>query len=393
MQYKYDSSPYNIGPLELLIMQPTSFCNLNCTYCYIAEIARLNKARMTIETAEKAIERTMTSGLIDKKFTILWHAGEPLIIGHDWYRQVDALVQKHCKGVEVTHNFQSNATLVDDEWCDLLKSTKAQFGVSIDGPEHVHDMYRKTWSGKGTHAKVMKGVECLHRNDIPFHILVVVTKYFLNNYNEALDFFENIGATSVGFNVEELEINNKNTTMNGDMDTRQLYREFMRECYQRHMAKRIDIREVRQMVRQPQYKKMSLVQTQVNTPFRVITVGYDGGFSTFTPELHGVEIKPGERFIFGNVYENEYLDAFANPLFANVMSEIIDGYIECKKVCPFFKDCGGGTPSNKFFELGTMAGTETLCCDYRIKENITIIQDCMGLQPIVPDHPALMSAA
>ena len=59
----------------------------------------------------------------------------------------------------------------------------------------------------------------------------------------------------------------------------------------------------------------------------------------------------------------------------------------------FFDVCAGGSPGNKHFELGTMAGTETLFCDYRVKETVTILRDEMGLDPIVDDHPALMPQA
>ena len=106
-----------------------------------------------------------------------------------------------------------------------------------------------------------------------------------------------------------------------------------------------------------------------------------------------MDMGDGTKFIFGNVHENSYLDAFANPMFVRYMGDIIDGYSACSKSCAFFDVCAGGSPGNKFFELGTMAGTETLFCDYRVKETVTILRDAMGLDPIVDDHPALMPVA
>ncbi|MBT7613007.1 MAG: GRRM system radical SAM/SPASM domain protein [Alphaproteobacteria bacterium] len=387
--------PHSVGPINLLVLQPTPFCNLDCAYCYLP--SRTNKAKMPMETAEKAIIRTMESGLVSKKLSIVWHAGEPLVMPRDWYREADALVQKHCAGVEVTHNFQSNAVLVNDDWCDLFKSMKTRMGVSIDGPEHIHDAHRKTRAGKGTHKSVMKGVECLNRNDVPFHIISVVTKEFLHDYEAALDFFESLtgaGLTSVGFNVEEFEGNHEDTSMDNDTGTRHLFREFLRDCHKRHAAGRLNIREVREydkFIKQGGVRPR-LMKTQQNAPFRIITVGHDGGFSTFSPELHDMAMADGEKFVFGNVHENAILDAFANPMFVRYMSDIIDGYSACSKSCAFFDVCAGGSPGNKFFELGTMAGTETLFCDYRVKETVTILRDAMGLDPIVDDHPALIPA-
>ena len=383
--------PHSVGPLNLLVLQPTPFCNLDCAYCYLP--GRTKKDRMPLETAEKAIVRAMESGLVAKKFSIVWHAGEPLVMEKDWYREADKLVQKHCKDVEVTHNFQSNAVLVTDSWCDLFKSMNTRMGVSIDGPQHIHDAYRKTRSGKGTHKSVMKGIETLHRNDIPFHVIAVVTKDFLQDYETALDFFEEVGMTSVGFNVEEFEGNHEDTSLDHNTGTRHLFREFTRECYKRHAAGRLNIREVREYEKfVSNAGKPRLMKTQQTVPFRIITVGHDGDFSSFSPELHAMEMN-GEPFVFGNVHENAYLDAFANPMFARYMNEIIEGYSACKKSCAFFDVCAGGSPGNKQFELGTMAGTETLFCDYRVKETVTILRDEMGLDPIVDDHPALMPQA
>ncbi len=353
---------------------------------------------MQLETTEKAIMRAMESGLVADKLSIIWHAGEPLVMPQDWYREADALVRKHCGSVVVTHNFQSNAVLVTDSWCDFFKSINTRVGISIDGPENIHDVNRKTRSGKGTHKSVMKGIECLTANDVSFHVIAVVTREFLDNFEAALDYFEMLagqGMTSIGFNVEEFEGDNRGTTLDHASRTRRQFRAFMRECYRRHVSGRLSIREVRAydqfVTKSDQRPRMR--KTQQTAPFRIITVGHDGDFSTFSPELHGADMGNGQRFIFGNVHDNAYLDAFANPAFVQYMSDIIDGYGACRKTCAFFNACAGGSPGNKFFELGTMAGTETLFCDYRIKETVTVLRDEMGLEPIVADHPALMETA
>ena len=65
-----------IGPLELLVIQPTPFCNLDCSYCYLPD--RSNKRKMTHETLEKTFNWVFSSGLVRQPFTLLWHAGEPM---------------------------------------------------------------------------------------------------------------------------------------------------------------------------------------------------------------------------------------------------------------------------------------------------------------------------
>jgi len=54
---------------------------------------------------------------------------------------------------------------------------------------------------------------------------------------------------------------------------------------------------------------------------------------------------------------------------ANIIQQEIEAGIEaCRKECTYFGVCGGGSPSNKFFENGTFASTETLRCALHIQE-------------------------
>ena len=96
---------------------------------------------MPIPTAELAVVRAIESGLVTHDFCLGWHVGEPLVVGQDWYQQVDRLVRQYCADFRVKSTFQSNAVLIDDEWCDLFKATDAHVGISIDGPEHIHDAH------------------------------------------------------------------------------------------------------------------------------------------------------------------------------------------------------------------------------------------------------------
>jgi len=71
------TSAGQVGPLELLVIQPTPFCNLDCSYCYLPD--RSNKRKMTLETLEKTFNWVFSSGLVRQPFTLLWHAGEPMV--------------------------------------------------------------------------------------------------------------------------------------------------------------------------------------------------------------------------------------------------------------------------------------------------------------------------
>src|SRR5207237_1381212 len=113
----------------------------------------------------------------------------PLIIPPDYYTQIfdriNALVPPE---ITVQHHIQTNATLINQQWCDLFKKYKVRVGISIDGPQQLNDANRVTRSGKSTFDIVQKGVDFLKRNDITFHAIAVVTYESLAFAKEIFDF-------------------------------------------------------------------------------------------------------------------------------------------------------------------------------------------------------------
>src|SRR5437588_9160219 len=78
------------GPLELLVLQPTPFCNINCSYCYLPD--RQSTKRMSPAVLERSLEWVFSSGLVREPFTLLWHAGEPLVVGVGFYERASELL-------------------------------------------------------------------------------------------------------------------------------------------------------------------------------------------------------------------------------------------------------------------------------------------------------------
>ena len=61
--------------IGLLILQPTPFCNINCSYCYLPN--RDVRARMSPDVFVKILDRLTESDFIGEKISFVWHAGEP----------------------------------------------------------------------------------------------------------------------------------------------------------------------------------------------------------------------------------------------------------------------------------------------------------------------------
>src|SRR5262245_41246560 len=192
------------GPLELLVLQPTPFCNINCSYCYLPD--RQSTRRMSPDTLDQTFRWVFASGLTREPFTLLWHAGEPLVLPVSFYEAANDLLRRHnVAHVPILQSFQTNATLIDAGWCAFRRRPDVHLGVSVDGPDFLHDRHRRTRQGRGTLDRVLRGIHLLHEHGIPFQVITVLTSDSLDYPDELFDFYQANGIVSVGFNVEEIE--------------------------------------------------------------------------------------------------------------------------------------------------------------------------------------------
>ena len=120
-----------------VIMQPTTLCNLDCAYCYLPFRAR--DQRMPVEVARGGGGDVNDWAGARHRFSVIWHGGEPLAAG----REHLAALMAPFRGVE--HHIQTNATLIDDAWCDFFVEHDIRVGVSIDGAAAAHR--RSGWTG------------------------------------------------------------------------------------------------------------------------------------------------------------------------------------------------------------------------------------------------------
>ena len=357
-------------PLEvkLLVLQATPFCNIDCSYCYLPN--RDSTPRMTLPVVEAAVRNVIDGGLLGERLSIAWHAGEPLTAGIEFYRQafacIDAAVDGRCP---VQHSIQTNAMLIDQQWCDLFAARGVKVGVSVDGPAFIHDQNRKTRDGKGTHAKAMRGVACLVRNAIPFHAIAVVTAASLPHADAIFDFFLAEGFREVGFNIDELEGERRQSSLGGEHEP--AFERFLRRMLERSRASagRLRIREVDEAGKAILHGLPTVEiggrryphNAQV-VPLEIVSVDHAGNFSTFSPELIGQPRSEYGDFVFGNVLKDSLAGVFSNPHFATMYRQVMAGVERCGRECQFFELCGGGAPANKLYENGSFASTQTGYC-------------------------------
>jgi uncharacterized protein len=129
--------------LRQLVLQPTPFCNIDCRYCYLGN--RTSTARMSLQTLDFVCRDVFASPRLDEQLDVAWHGGEPLAVPLAWYREAIALMaRRRPPALALTHHFQTNGLLVDEDWVRFFDQTGARVGLSIDGPADLHDANRRT---------------------------------------------------------------------------------------------------------------------------------------------------------------------------------------------------------------------------------------------------------
>lgn len=370
-------------PVDLVVFQGTSGCNLDCKYCYLPRESRRVHERMPDDVLDKASALILRSSLLGQSPTILWHAGEPMVVGARAFEDGVAIIERNnVHGRRLSYSIQTNATLIDDEWCELFKRYNVNIGVSIDGPAFLHDRNRVGWNGRGSFARAMRGVETLRKYGLKYVAICVLTDESLDHPEEIFHFFVENGFESFGFNTEEIEGFHTSSLLFGANDgegegafARQLgrYRRFMTEITRLWMQHggRVRVRELELITNKISNRALrrDFVPVQdVGHGLRVITVRADGALSTYSPELASGLDGDRDAFVVGHVDLLEELeDIVLNERYRALRREVSSGIRKCQEGCEYFGVCGGGWPSNKFFENGTFDCDETRSCRMHTK--------------------------
>jgi len=362
-------------PIRLLILQPTPFCNLDCDYCYLPNRAATH--RMSAEILHAAVDIVRRSGLIGEELNVVWHAGEPLVVPAEFYEEAFDAISVRVGDLPVNHAIQTNGTLITDQWCKLFKTRRVRVGVSLDGPAHIHDRHRFDRAKRPTHDRVMRGIDLLQANGVPFHVICVVTADAIDHPEALVQFFSDARIDRVGFNFEEQESVRRFSTL-ASLPSDRSVRTFLERVYRYNNAlpEPLQIREFHGALSalMPRTSEEPLwgSNDQVR-PFGIVSVDCDGNLSTFSPELLGASSPVHPTFTFGNVLRDELIDVLENSAFLEVATQIAEGVRMCARTCEYFKLCGGGAPSNKLYENHTFASTETLHCRNSIQLPIDIV--------------------
>lgn len=300
--------------------------------------------------------------------TFAWQGGEPTLMGLDFFKQAVSLQQKYKKpGMRILNTLQTNGTLLDEEWCRFLKEHNFLIGISIDGPEHLHDVYRKDKGGKGTFQAVMKGWELLKKHNVDVNVLVTVNAVNGSHPEEVYRFLrDEAGAEFIQF-IPIVERKNRTGFQEGHKVTD---RSVKAKQYGDFLTGVFDL-----WIR----RDVGKVFVQLFDVSLAAWVGQPPGLCVFAEtcgtalalehngDLYACDHFVEPRYKIGNIRENELVHLAASPKqfrFGQDKQTKLPRF--CRR-CDVRFACNGGCPKNRLIKSPKgEAGLNYLCEGYKV---------------------------
>jgi uncharacterized protein len=185
---------------DVLIKPAGPDCNLACDYCFYLkkmQPTRGRRPRMSEMVIETLIRQLLAQPV--PQISIGWQGGEPALMGLPFYRKAVDYMQRYGRGQAISNGFQTNGVLMDGPWAKFFSNYNFLVGLSLDGPEHIHDHYRRNRAGRGSWRKVLDAAKLMLDSGVEVNVLSVVNSYSVQFPDEIYAFHKANGLNFMQF--------------------------------------------------------------------------------------------------------------------------------------------------------------------------------------------------
>lgn len=321
-------------------------CNLDCDYCYYLNKEELYPKGESFRMSDDVLEAYIVQQIEASPGPIInfsWHGGEPTLLGLDYFRGIVALQRRYTPPKRrITNGIQTNGTLLDDDWCRFFAAERFAVGLSLDGPQELHDAYRVTKGQQPTHTQVMRGYELLRQHEVQCDVLCVVHAGNVGFPRQVYRFFKQIKAQFLGFLPLVEPQPDAPSGVSARSVTPDAFGTFLCTIFD-EWARRDTSRIMVQMFEE--VARWAYGQPHALCIFRetcgdVPVVEHNGDFFTCD---HFVD--PTHRL--GNIKQTPLIDLVASPAqmaFGQAKSAALPAYC---RACKFLNMCNGGCPKDR----------------------------------------------
>ena len=352
-----------------ILVKPTgAICNLNCSYCFYLSKEHLypnSRFRMTDEVLESYL-RQYLSAQGGSPVTVAWQGGEPTLIGLEFYRGVITREQKYVPpNLVLEHTIQTNGTLLSEEWCAFFREHNYLVGLSLDGPEELHDAYRVDKAGRPTFDRVMRAARLLQEHNVPFNILCAVNAVNVTHPLEVYRFFrDDVGAQFIQF-IPIVEWNNETgfheATVTDRSVTAEQWGRFLIAIFDEWVTRDVGCVFV-------QHFDAALTAWAGAAPAVCI---FSPTCGTALALEHNGDLYSCDHFVepdylLGNILDTPLVELVASDAQRQFGLNKRDKLPQDRKECRVRFACHGECPKNRFIETPTgESGLNYLCAGYR----------------------------
>src|SRR5262249_12374625 len=168
------------GLIDAVVLKVAAPCNLNCTYCYVYNHEDHSFRDRPPYISDEVFNATLSAirRYCDRRakhsMGVTLHGGEPTLIGAARFDQLATRAGAVLGERLAFLALQTNGTLIDDVWVEVLQRHNVQVGVSLDGPAEIHDSARVTHSGGGSYRATVAGLRRLQAGGLEPGVLCVI---------------------------------------------------------------------------------------------------------------------------------------------------------------------------------------------------------------------------
>jgi uncharacterized protein len=308
-----------------------SYCNLSCSYCYYKD-RHLGEHLMKEKVLEIMIKKLLHH---NKGFApFLWHGGEPLLCGINFYEKAIFFQNKFKTNKhKIQNQIQTNATLINNDWIDFFKKNNFKIGTSIDGPREIHEHFRPN-----SFDRIMHSLKLLKDANLSFGCICVVNSH---NYKYPLavyDFLKESLHQSVSIKpcIEMAENGQLSKFSVNPID----YAQFMIQIFDKWFEEdnpNFIIREFENFIMGLIGEQPTLCCNRVNGCQRYVTINYNGDVYTCDSFVND----DYQAYFYGNI-ANEPIQKIMHSNGAKKSHSVETiALLDCKK-CKWLNICGGG---------------------------------------------------
>jgi uncharacterized protein len=343
--------------------KPTgAMCNLACKYCFYTSKRKLypnDDLRMSDETLKEYVKQYIDAIKIPE-VTFAWQGGEPTLMGIDFFQKAIKYQNKYKKdGMKIYNTIQTNGILLNDEWCQFFHENNFLVGLSVDGPQELHDTYRVDKEDKSTFDNVMNGLKLLKKHGVEFNILTTVNRTNADNPLEVYKFFrDEVGVKFIQF-IPIVEQNNGDSSVSEESLRPEQYGTFLISIFDEWVKH--DVGDV---------------FVQIFDATLASWVDYPPAICIFAPTCgtamiieHNGDVYSCDHFVdsehlLGNIMETQIRELVSSSQQFQFGLDKRDNLSKQCIQCDFKFACWGACPKHRFSGSNDEKGLNYLCQDY-----------------------------